>query len=143
MSEQREPYNIDEDEQQRTRDRDHNERERQEAIRDTQGGVTEGSEKQTKMEFPHFQDKKLTLFSLEITNDMRRTIGVQFGDFRTSLNAHDALKLLELLQSHKSEIATLSRRLNEAALSDDMQDMQRIKQEWEEYRHEGDETGSM
>lgn len=110
--------------------------------------LDEALEKQTRMEFPHFQEvegkKKVTLFALELKlDDTRHTIGVQFGDLKTSLNAHNALKLLELLSSHRSEITVLSQQLNEAAISDDMRDIHQIKQEWYNYRHEGDETGSV
>lgn len=109
--------------------------------------------RQSKMEFPHFQEvegkKKVTLFTLELnTGDMRHTVNVQFADLKTTLNAHDTLRLIEWLSSHKSEVALLSRLLNEAAMSADQADMQRISYEWQQYKHTdarglGDETGPM
>jgi hypothetical protein len=104
--------------------------------------------KQAKMEFSHFQEvegkKRVTLFTLTLDlQDMRHTVGVQFGDLQTSLNAHDALKLLDLLESHRETITALSQQLDAAAMSDDMRDMEQIKREWYAYRHEGDETGPM
>lgn len=105
---------------------------------------TEGKS-QIKMEFPHFQEvegkKRVTIFALDLhSDDMRHTLGVQFGDLQTSLDAHNALKLLDWLYSHRSEIASLSQQLDAAAISSDMADMEQIKREWYEYRHEGDET---
>lgn len=102
----------------------------------------------TRMEFPHFQEvegkKRVTLFTLDLhTDDMRHTIGVTFADLQTSLNAHDALRMLDWLQSHRSEITALSQQLDEAAQSADMADMTQIKQEWHDYRHAGDEIGPL
>ncbi len=56
---------------------------------------------QNTIDFPHFQyrpdgKKRVTLFSLQFNeDDMYHVLSVQFGDLKTTLNAHDARKLFE------------------------------------------------
>lgn len=133
MSEQEEPYETEEPFEEHLPD-----------AQFEQTGDYDEFVKQTKMEFPHFQEiegkKRVTIFALELTSDMRHTIEVQLGDLGTHLSAHDALKMLDWLQSHRETITALSQQLDAAALSADMRDISRIKREWYDYRHEGDET---
>lgn len=91
-----------------------------------------------RIEFPHFNEQKqVRLLSLTLTDDMRHALNVELGELHVSLNAHDALKLLEWLASYGEDIETLSQLLDQAAWNEDMSDQQRIRDEWRAYRNEG------
>jgi hypothetical protein len=88
--------------------------------------------------YPHFQNEKLTDLALIFhAGNVRHALTCTFGELSTTLNAHDAVKLLTWLAQHGKELDEMSQRLDQIATEADLNDQARIAREWQEYRNEG------